>query len=527
MNRYAFILFACALCCQANVLRVPAEYVSIQSALNATDVGDTVLVAMGVYAESITTPGRSFWLIGDVDADTGFFERPVIDPTSLPEPRLQRCGTIRAGGLAVIERMAFRNGPEMFPRANESLPGGLENNNWGATFRDCLFDSTYMGIHSGVSTLILERTHFHKNLRNCLRTGNVRVTAHDCSFNLTALGVWAMATGGSGTEYVRCSFTGDTVESSVLFLNGNDVTVTDCIFGPIGFAEEQMIYLGAWNCLIENNVFTDCVHHMSVITSNNTCEHPLYVRGNVFDRMRSSPTSANGACMSLSAQDDPDDSCYATTVEYNVFHDCSSASSASAIFATGTILARRNRFTRMRPDSMPVINRGNWGCTIHDNVFQDNGFAIYTEWSGNSIDARFNWWGDSSGPFHYWNNPNGHGDEVGDGVQFSPWRTDTAFFYDEVSERPPVPDESRMEVFPNPFNAIATIYLTIPSAMVVKIELFDLLGRHVKEIWSGAMSETREFVIDGHELSSGIYYARAFDVIGNRPLAVRKLALVK
>lgn len=34
--------------------------------------------------------------------------------------------------------------------------------------------------------------------------------------------------------------------------------------------------------------------------------------------------------------------------------------------------------------------------------------------------ARCNWWGDISGPTHI-NNPGGQGEEVSDGVSFSPW----------------------------------------------------------------------------------------------------------
>ena len=37
------------------------------------------------------------------------------------------------------------------------------------------------------------------------------------------------------------------------------------------------------------------------------------------------------------------------------------------------------------------------------------------------VDARNNWWGATSGPFHDANNPDGKGDYVGDIVDFDPW----------------------------------------------------------------------------------------------------------
>jgi len=40
---------------------------------------------------------------------------------------------------------------------------------------------------------------------------------------------------------------------------------------------------------------------------------------------------------------------------------------------------------------------------------------------GHLVDARYNWWGDKSGPFHIVENPGGKGDEVTDYVDFDPW----------------------------------------------------------------------------------------------------------
>lgn len=40
-----------------------------------------------------------------------------------------------------------------------------------------------------------------------------------------------------------------------------------------------------------------------------------------------------------------------------------------------------------------------------------------------TVDARWNWWGDASGPHHPSQNPEGRGNPVGDGVEFNPWLT--------------------------------------------------------------------------------------------------------
>ena len=48
-------------------------------------------------------------------------------------------------------------------------------------------------------------------------------------------------------------------------------------------------------------------------------------------------------------------------------------------------------------------------------------FAANTQTPGSVIDARGNWWGSASGPFHNTLNPDGSGNPVSDGVDFEPW----------------------------------------------------------------------------------------------------------
>ncbi len=53
---------------------------------------------------------------------------------------------------------------------------------------------------------------------------------------------------------------------------------------------------------------------------------------------------------------------------------------------------------------------------IHDNT--DEGLI---NWNAPALDARHNWWGDASGPYHPTQNPAGLGDSVGDNITFYPW----------------------------------------------------------------------------------------------------------
>jgi hypothetical protein len=63
--------------------------------------------------------------------------------------------------------------------------------------------------------------------------------------------------------------------------------------------------------------------------------------------------------------------------------------------------------------------------------------------------------------------------------------------------------------FPNPFNPITKIEFSIPKSGIVKIEIFDVLSRKVKELLNQDLSFGSYAVdFDASDLSSGIYYYR-------------------
>ncbi len=53
--------------------------------------------------------------------------------------------------------------------------------------------------------------------------------------------------------------------------------------------------------------------------------------------------------------------------------------------------------------------------------FEGNGYGVYNN-SSLDIDARYNDWGDPTGPYHPTLNPSGRGDGVSDHVIFDPWQ---------------------------------------------------------------------------------------------------------
>ncbi|MBI5060366.1 T9SS type A sorting domain-containing protein [candidate division KSB1 bacterium] len=73
----------------------------------------------------------------------------------------------------------------------------------------------------------------------------------------------------------------------------------------------------------------------------------------------------------------------------------------------------------------------------------------------------------------------------------------------------PLPDRLTLGVYPNPFNCMATISFGLPEAGVVKLVLFDLLGREVRTLANSAYhAGEHKLSVNGAGLESGLYFAR-------------------
>ncbi len=63
--------------------------------------------------------------------------------------------------------------------------------------------------------------------------------------------------------------------------------------------------------------------------------------------------------------------------------------------------------------------------------------------------------------------------------------------------------------FPNPFNPSTNIRIAIPERQEIKLEVFDVLGRHIQTLFEGTLNPgIRNFVFDASSLSSGVYIYR-------------------
>jgi len=82
-----------------------------------------------------------------------------------------------------------------------------------------------------------------------------------------------------------------------------------------------------------------------------------------------------------------------------------------------------------------------------------------------------------------------------------------------------------VSAYPNPFNPVATLSITLPEAGHVYTSLFDLQGREVMSVSNGYLSAGQHtFKLNGENLNAGTYFLRV-DAAGN--VSTQKVTLMK
>jgi hypothetical protein len=106
------------------------------------------------------------------------------------------------------------------------------------------------------------------------------------------------------------------------------------------------------------------------------------------------------------------------------------------------------------------------------------------------------------------------------------WKASLPSFVTAVRGEPAIPLAFRLEQnFPNPFNGFSNIGFRIAASGVVKLAVYDVLGREIAVLVEESKEPgSYEVKFDGSGLSSGVYFYR---LEAGRYAAVRKLMLVR
>jgi len=133
----------------------------------------------------------------------------------------------------------------------------------------------------------------------------------------------------------------------------------------------------------------------------------------------------------------------------------------------------------------------------YNKIYDNAGYGIYN-YSGITIDATHNWWGDKSGPNHSTLNTTGIGDKVSDNVKFCPWALDNAFttFITLI-----------LSPFPQPEGSDVCLEATMNnSTSGIEVDfLFD-----DSDVGSATTNESGVATLCIESQSSGVYTVKAF-----------------
>lgn len=506
------------------VIRVPEDAHTIQAALDLISDGDTVLVAVGEYAEALHAPPLSFVLRGRVVPDTGDYRRPVVDPSPLPGADALACLILPANSHPIIEDMKFRNGPAMYPRRSPQDWGGIRSASPDPILRRCCLDSLYLAFRQDADSpdyvITLESCLFRHDSVMCVQSGWSQVHATDCLFS--GHGFYLMSVSAS-SHLVRCHFR-DNDRGHLLLAYGRDIEISQCVFGPYGPYAFVAVELDAIRGRVCDNLFTECQPGAGVLSVTTDTADGVIIQGNVFVNNRV-VMGQGSAGMGFGYQWDGDSS-QSGIIQDNIFTACTTTTRAKGLTVGAAARVNHNRFADLSPPSRPAVMVFSNGVVLRNNLFERNGLGINTENTG-PVDARWNWWGDPTGPYHSSLNPEGRGDEVQGNVDFIPWCEDTSCFLYTGPRSTPSPAAFDLQAYPNPFNADLTLRFHVPDPGIFRVELFDVLGRRAALVHWGPVTGTVKMGYDGRALSSGVYFIRATDTIFNHSVAMCKVVHLK
>ena len=147
---------------------------------------------------------------------------------------------------------------------------------------------------------------------------------------------------------------------------------------------------------------------------------------------------------------------------------------------------------------------------------------------GGILDARNNWWGDPSGPFHPTLNPAGQGNRVSDNVLFDPWLT-------SPDGAPPAPPSPLLEPQPAPQTAPAPVaalaarspapaYVTVPLATAAMAAVMVAAPPRPSSFFGRITVGGNALVPPGTRVSAwigGIPYAETFSLLSGNESVYR------
>jgi len=505
---------------------------SIQSAANQATDGDTILIHDGIYFETVILYEKRL-TIGSamlLDGDTSHISRTIIEP-DFSHPDSASCFVYayqtfmgnRLVGVSLRGGLGTEAGP------NGPAGGAIRVFRGRVSLEYLHISESQSGLGGGVSA-----------------SGASRLDARVDFFECAIENCHSMFSGGGfhandcSTRVERCRFRTNTSggnAAGAIFMDCF-AEILDCDFyGNMGADVGGIQYLGCWgaisNCRFDFNASATYGYaHLQVYNSDAPITSCIFVDnqshtgsvdllGNRFPIRFIGNVVAGNTAMDLGGTVRMANGVHGE-IAYCIFQN-------NASIAGGTLSA----VNACRPRVHHCVFAGNQSLepeygsvflgmqsplTFDSNIIAGNGGQTFSCPDPNlmvEVDARYNYWGDPSGPYHPTLNPEGRGDTLlQDSILFIPWLTEPpdTTMPSEVTERNHSEIASTwrlLGVYPNPFNSAVRIILAGFTRSDFRLTLHNLLGQEVAVIHAGALTGGELSFTAPPSLATGVYFLRA------------------
>jgi len=542
--------------CAAEIIFVPDDSPTVQSALDQTQNGDTVVAQPGTYREILYIPGHDVTLAGRFlfTGDTSDIALCVLRPPAETEDG-RNIYALESGITTLLHVVGLTIGggvPAM------TLPlGGLDVMNRALVLDHCVLDSSSSlrggaaSIRGGSATFRNSRVRYcgSNGIGTALDLRETRVSLERCSItqDRALLGntadVVRLAAGNLILDECALSGLGISDLPGRVFLSSSGdsctVKIAHCTIAGNRFQHFFGAAGRSYHIAFDSNVVSHNEFFQDVLISHMADTGlAAFFRGNLFIENTNLSSPGFGGRMFFTLVGSH------RTVEItgNLFlrnHNRENSvltmgdDSLARFTVRGNYIIENSHDAIANPPGGVLMLIGNRPADLRYNVIMNNrghaafdGFDIFQP--GYAI---HNYWGHASGPYDSVGNPLGQGDTVEYRIVYDPWEPDTAFMDTTESVR-----ESRSApmdfvigyAFPNPFNAQVTIEFAVTRTLPVRVEIFDLLGRHVTTL----ADDVRDLGIhrvtwNASDQASGIYFACLSSSVSQNTMQVKKLILLK
>lgn len=509
---------------------------SIGGAVEGALPGDTIILEDGLHIGPVVPYGKRL-VIGSayiLDGDSAHIQNTIVRPNDAI-PDSFSCAIFAHGeplGSRLIGLTLQDGAGTWWEYAQAYAGGGIYIHTSSVAIENCVIKDCNAPFGGAIAVLAWEYQ-WNATLRL------IKCNLSDCRSSLYGGGIYAdncsLVVSKTVFDSLTCEIGEGAISAALVRVYVDSCVVQRCCggIGGIGFIEafgsisnshfrlnsvcqvigECDLRLGSFWGTASRNVFTENRSGLPSVSISGNYSDAHFI-SNVLEGNETS--IATGTLV----VDDPVD----TDVAFNIFRDNMNVY-GGAVYCFSRSLARihHNTFTNnssLNPEGGSAIQTMSFGRPdVFENIIAGNSgqtISAYYQYPVR-IDARNNWWGHESGPYHPTLNPTGQGDTLlSDSVTFIPWLTSPPDTTQPTAIRPepalPIAGTWDLQaVFPNPFNNAFTLSLAGFTGNAFRLAMHNVLGQEVAELYSGAMHGGSYSFTVSAELASGIYFIVAHD----------------